>query len=215
MVDLNVEDLAIEYVDLDSILPYARNSNDHPPEQVALIAGSIAHFGWTYPPLVDTKGVLVAGHGRVLAAQQLGLKRVPTICKPHWTETQVKAYRLIDNQLARLATENTAMATLEVRDLELAGFEMPMLGFDDLTLQGMLAQAEEIDMPPLPDGDKSPFQQMAFKLHDDQAETVTRALASAHAMGDYDEELNVNRNANALERICQDFLERGARDGRG
>lgn len=131
-------DLAVEYVALDSILPYVRNATEHTPEHIAEIAASIAEFGWTYVPMVDKAGVLIAGHGRVLAARQLGLTTIPVTRKPLWTDAQVKAYRLLDNQLPKNARQNTELLKLDLQDLQLAGFDMPMLGFGD-ALEGLLA----------------------------------------------------------------------------
>lgn len=71
--------LKITYRPTESLIPYARNSRTHSPEQVAQIAASIREFGFTNPVLVDEQQTIIAGHGRVLAAQKLGLPEVPTI----------------------------------------------------------------------------------------------------------------------------------------
>jgi hypothetical protein len=82
------------------LIPYARNARTHSDEQIKQIAASIREFGFTNPVLVDEQGSLICGHGRVLAAQLLGITDVPTMVARGWTHAQIQAYRLTDNQLA-------------------------------------------------------------------------------------------------------------------
>jgi ParB-like chromosome segregation protein Spo0J len=93
-------DLAVEYRAVDDLIPYARNARTHSEAQVALIAGSIREYGFTNPVLVDGASGIIAGHGRVMAARQLGLATVPVIELAHLTPAQKQAYILADNQLA-------------------------------------------------------------------------------------------------------------------
>ena len=87
----------IEHWPLACLRPYARNAKTHDADQVAKIAASMAEFGWTVPCLVAADGELIAGHGRVLAAAQLGLAEAPVIVLGHPTEAQRRAYRIADN----------------------------------------------------------------------------------------------------------------------
>jgi ParB-like chromosome segregation protein Spo0J len=96
-------DLAIEYRQVDALIPYARNARTHSEAQVALIAGSIREFGFTNPILVDGANGIIAGHGRVMAARQLGLETVPVIELAHLSDVQRRAYVLADNRLAERA----------------------------------------------------------------------------------------------------------------
>ena len=89
----------IEQWPLARLQPYARNAKTHGADQVAKIAASMAEFGWTVPCLVAEDGELIAGHGRVLAATQLGLTEAPVIVLGHLTEAQRRAYRIADNRL--------------------------------------------------------------------------------------------------------------------
>ena len=89
----------VERWPLTKLIPYARNARTHSDEQIKQIAASIREWGWTAPVLVDEHGTLIAGHGRVLAAQLLGITDVPTIVARGWTHAQIQAYRLADNQL--------------------------------------------------------------------------------------------------------------------
>lgn len=92
--------LQIETLSTAALTPYARNARTHSPEQVRQIAASITEFGFTNPVLIDGEGGIIAGHGRVMAAQSLGLQQVPCLRLAHLTEAQKRAYILADNQLA-------------------------------------------------------------------------------------------------------------------
>lgn len=128
--------------DLSSLIPYARNSRTHSPEQVAQIAASIKEFGFTNPILIDETGGIIAGHGRVLAAQKLGLKTVPAITLAHLSETQRRAYIIADNKLALNAGWDDEMLRLEFSELEQAGFDLELTGFSLDEIDGL--QIEEV-----------------------------------------------------------------------
>jgi len=93
--------LEITYLNTEELIPYARNSRTHSDAQVSQIMGSIKEFGFTNPILVDEDGGIIAGHGRLLAAQRLGMATVPTITLDGLSETQRRAYVIADNKLAR------------------------------------------------------------------------------------------------------------------
>src|SRR6266542_3443662 len=95
--------LAIEQRPLDALIPFVRNAHTHSPQQIAQIAASIREFGWTNPILIDGENGVIAGHGRLLAAQKLGLAEVPVIELSHLSPTQKRAYILADNRLAESA----------------------------------------------------------------------------------------------------------------
>jgi len=86
----------IEHLATDTLVPYARNSRTHSPEQVAQIAASIREYGFTNPVLIDANNTLIAGHGRIMAAQHLGLPTVPAIRLAHLTDAQRRAYVIAD-----------------------------------------------------------------------------------------------------------------------
>lgn len=124
------------------LLPYARNARTHSEAQVAQIAASIKEFGFCNPVL--TRGdSIVAGHGRLLAARKLGLEEVPTVDLSHLTKTQARAYILADNQLALNAGWESEMLSLELAELKDEGFDLDLLGFDDL--ETLLAEAGDED----------------------------------------------------------------------
>lgn len=109
--------LQIIYRKTDELIPYARNSRTHSPEQVQQIAASIREFGFTNPVLVDENGGIIAGHGRVLAAQLLDMEEVPTITLAGLTEAQKKAYVIADNKLALNAGWDFDMLKIEIEAL--------------------------------------------------------------------------------------------------
>lgn len=108
---------AVERRPLKSVKHYSANARTHSPEQVAQIAASIREFGFTIPLLVDEAGELIAGHGRALAAQEIGLELVPVMVARGWTQKQIKAYRLADNQLALNAGWDVKLLAAELETL--------------------------------------------------------------------------------------------------
>ncbi|MFN4282345.1 MAG: site-specific DNA-methyltransferase [Alphaproteobacteria bacterium] len=132
------EELAVERWPIERLLPYAANARTHPEDQVAQIAGSIAEFGFNVPCLVDERGVLVAGHGRLLAARRLGLAEVPVIQLGHLTDAQARAFRIADNQIALNAGWDDAMLAAEVARLKEDGVDLDLLGFGEDELDRLL-----------------------------------------------------------------------------
>jgi site-specific DNA-methyltransferase (adenine-specific) len=129
--------MKIQDVAVNKLIPYAKNSRTHSVEQIGQIAASIKEFGFRNPILVDGVGI-IAGHGRLMAAQKLGLDKVPTIDCSDMTESQKKAYIIADNKLAMNAGWDTAMLSIEMKDLEDEGFDLALLGFDDKELNALL-----------------------------------------------------------------------------
>lgn len=201
--------MQIEHLALDALIPYARNSRTHSDEQVAQIAGSIREFGFTNPVLIDGEGGIIAGHGRVMAARKLGLAEVPCIRLAHLTEAQKRAYVIADNKLALNAGWDDEMLALEMLDLRDVDYALPLTGFSADELSQIFSAFDVsplAEMPEIPSGDREPFQQVTFTLHDTQAEQVQAALKAAGKMGPYVDSPNQNGNGNALARICETFL---------
>ena len=138
--------IQIEQIALDSLIPYIRNSRTHSGEQIAQIAASITEFGFTNPVLIDEKGGIIAGHGRVSAARKLGLTEVPCLRLSHLSETQKRAYVIADNKLALNAGWDEAMLGLEVRELQDQSFDLALTGFTETELEGLLAEDEDADL---------------------------------------------------------------------
>jgi DNA modification methylase len=122
----------VERRPIEALIPYARNSRTHSDAQVAQIAASMKEWGWTNPVLVDEAGMIIAGHGRVLAARKLGLAEVPVMVAEGWTEPQKRAYVLADNQLALNAGWDMDLLSNELADLQAQGFDLGLTGFSDI-----------------------------------------------------------------------------------
>ena len=195
--------MKIESLPIERLIPYARNSRSHSDAQVAQVAASIREFGFTNPVLIDGADGIIAGHGRVLAARKLGLDKVPCIRLVHLSETQKRAYIIADNKLALNAGWDEEMLALELAELREVDFDMQITGFDEAELGEF--DVVEAEMPTLADGDKQPFQQKTFTLHDEQAEDVEAAIAKAKEMGHGESGVNENSNGNALAFVCQSF----------
>jgi len=209
---------------IERLKPYDRNARTHSPEQVTKIAASLAEFGFTNPILVDSADGIIAGHGRLMAAKELGLAEVPVIVLDHLSDAQRRAYVLADNKLAELAGWDVDLLTGELLDLDRDGFDLEAAGFTDEELTAFLgdgmmpdgSQAEETGpvvqplgaMPALRAGDRDPYQQITFTLHDNQAEIVREAMDAAKGMGPFDATENQNGNGNAIARVCEMFLTR-------
>lgn len=113
------------------LVPYARNARTHSEAQVAQIAASIREFGFTNPVLIDGKGGIIAGHGRVLAARKIGLTVVPCVRLAHLSEVQKRAYLIADNKIALNAGWDENLLDAELDELMALGVDMQAIGFDD------------------------------------------------------------------------------------
>lgn len=123
--------MKIENVKTNELIPYARNAKLHSDQQVQQIAGSIKEFGFNNPVLIDSDNGIIAGHGRVLAAQLLKLDAVPCVRLAHLTETQKKAYILADNRLSEVGGGwNYELLKLEIDELKTEDFDIDLTGFD-------------------------------------------------------------------------------------
>lgn len=141
--------MQIEYVLIDNLLNYERNARTHSDDQVDQLVASIKEFGFTNPVLIDSNNVLIAGHGRTLAAKLCGLKEVPAIRLDNLTPQQIKALRIADNQLALNAGWDFELLEMELAELESEDFDLNLVGFDssflDDILSGVLTADEDAD----------------------------------------------------------------------
>jgi ParB-like chromosome segregation protein Spo0J len=135
--------LVVMWRSIQALIPYARNARTHSDAQIAQIAGSIREFGFTNPVLIDEAGGIIAGHGRVLGARQLGMEQIPTIVLTGLSEAQRRAYVIADNKLALNAGWDPELLRLELGELNLAGFDLSLTGFGDLELKDLLAERTE------------------------------------------------------------------------
>ena len=128
----------IEQIPVADLIPYARNARTHSEEQVGQIAGSIQEFGFNVPVLIDAQNSIIAGHGRVLAAQRLKLDTVPCIRLTHLTDAQRRAYILADNRIALNSGWDEAMLQVELEELHADDVDLGLLGFEAGELEKLL-----------------------------------------------------------------------------
>lgn len=121
--------LIVEYIKISDLVPYINNSRTHSDDQVAQVAASIKEFGFTNPILIDESRMIIAGHGRLLAAKKLGLDEVPTITLEGLTEAQRKAYVIADNKLALNAGWDDQALQTELERLQELDFDLSLTGF--------------------------------------------------------------------------------------
>lgn len=141
---------------LDRIRPYPNNARTHPPGQITLLASMLKRWGADQPIVVDEAGVILKGHGRLLAALEAGLRDFPVVQRLGLPEEEKKALRLADNQVALLSGWDADLIKGELTELKLAGFDIPFLGFPEIQLRGFgfqigtegLADPEAAPEPP-------------------------------------------------------------------
>lgn len=148
----------IEQLATDSLTHYARNSRTHSEQQINQIAASLQEFGFCNPVLIDASGEIIAGHGRVMAAKQIGLEQIPCIRLGHLTPDQKRAYVIADNKLAENAGWDVDALHSEIAALSAAEFDTLLLGFEAEEIKGLLdyieptiGQTDPDDIPPEPE----------------------------------------------------------------
>lgn len=147
--------LHIETLPTAALTPYARNARTHSPEQVAQIAASIREFGFTNPVLIDADGGIIAGHGRVMAANRLGLADVPCIRLAHLSDAQRRAYVIADNQLALNAGWDEAHLAVEIGELKALDFDLDLTGLGMEEIDRLLAlETDRLSQQPPPSSAK-------------------------------------------------------------
>lgn len=195
--------MKIEQIPIEKLIEYANNAKLHSDDQISKIAASIKEFGFNNPMLIDADNGIVAGHGRLLAAKKLEMKSVPCIRLSHLSEAQKKAYILADNRLAEIGGGwNEELLKLEIDFLKENDFDIDLTGFNIGDIK--VFEAEEVEPPELKEGDREPFRQVTFTLHDSQFDELEKALKTAKERG-CQSEVNENSNGNALHYIAEKF----------
>ena len=140
------------------LVPYARNSRTHSDQQVGQIAASIKEWGWTVPVLIDPDGGLIAGHGRIMAAQKLGIEDVPCMIAEGWTDAQKRAYVIADNKLTLNSAWDDEMLKVELGELGDLDFDLTLTGFGLDEMAALFDGPAEKDLSPEPDVGAMGFQ---------------------------------------------------------
>ncbi|HZK10297.1 MAG TPA: site-specific DNA-methyltransferase [Clostridia bacterium] len=133
-----------EKVNIDKLVPYARNARTHSKEQILQLRASLREFGFINPVLSDKDFNIIAGHGRIMAAKEEGIAEVPCVFVEHLTEAQKRAYILADNRLALNAGWDEEMLSVELSELQGVDFDISLLGFDDAELNKLLGDIDGV-----------------------------------------------------------------------
>ena len=226
------QNLEVAYIATADVIPYANNPRTHSDQQVAQVAASIKEFGFNNPILLDEHNGIIAGHGRLAAAQKLGMSLVPTITLEGLTEAQKKAYVIADNKLTENGGWDTDVLALEVERLRELEFDIDVLALDDDLLAAIRIDndvaadsgnpyTQKVQIPVYePTGEKPEVQ----SLFDDSkavqlCEQITRsnlsteekmfllAAANRHVVFNFEEIANYYANASVE---CQELMENSA-----
>jgi hypothetical protein len=138
----------VEWVPIDQLTLYPKNARTHSETNVAKLARSLEEYGWTNPVLITGGNEVIAGHGRILAAQKLEMESVPCLKVTHLSPAQIKAYRLADNRTALDSDWNMELLAAELRDLESTGeLDLSLTGFDESELMQFLSDGNGANDP--------------------------------------------------------------------
>ncbi|MBR2215973.1 MAG: ParB N-terminal domain-containing protein [Selenomonadaceae bacterium] len=135
----------MELISIDKLIPYANNARTHSKEQVKKLRASLREYGFVNPVLIDRDFNILAGHGRVMAAQEEGIKEVPCVFVDHLTETQKKGYILADNRFAMDAGWDEEMLRVELESLQNMDFDLSMTGFTDIEIKDIFELEDEAE----------------------------------------------------------------------
>lgn len=128
-----------QLVDIDKLVPYANNARTHNKEQILKLRSSLREFGFVDPVVIDKNYTILAGHGRIMAAKEEGIKEVPCVFVDHMTEAQKKAYILTANRTALDAGWDEELLAVEMEELQNLGFDLGLTGFDEKEIADLFA----------------------------------------------------------------------------
>lgn len=194
---MNLEKIALEKLSFDPA-----NTRKHNKKNLDAIKASLRRFGQQKPIVVDAKGIVLAGNGTLAAARELGWNEI-AIIRSDLAGVDATAFGIADNRSAELAEWGDNLSDI-LASLKAEDFPIEEIGFDESDLGKF--DVEEASMPKLANGDRAPFRQMTFTVHDDQFETIEKALQQAKSEGGGESSSNENSNGNALAFIAARFI---------
>ena len=190
--------MKIEKIKLSEIKPYENNAKKHPQEQIEQIKKSITEFGMCDPIAIDENNVIIEGHGRYIALEQLGYKEVDCIRIENLTEEQKRAYILVHNKL----TMNTGF-DMEKLEKEIEGIKSIDMSYFDFDLY-----PEEIELPEVETEDQEQIYRMTLNFSEEQFQEVQEAIEiieatrkELHSFG------NKNKSSNLLNEVVYEWAE--------
>ena len=191
----------IELVDIDSLVENPKNNNIHPPEQIERLAKIIKAHGFRNPLVVSNRsGFVLCGHGRIQAARELGIKKLPVIYQDFENEAEEYAHMTADNAIASWAKIDYSMVSEDIVELG-PDFDIEMLGIVDFTID-----PEEVDMPDLGDGSDPDIQKVTFTLSNEQKDILDEAMSMAKGRELWEDGVNKNKNGNILASILRAYV---------
>lgn len=190
--------MIIEKIKLSEIKPYENNAKKHPKEQIEQIKKSIQEFGMCDPIAIDENNVIIEGHGRYIALQQLGYKEIDCIRIENLTEEQKRAYILVHNKL----TMNTGF------DMEKVEKEIEQIKSIDMSYFDFDLYPEEIELPEVETEDQEEIYRMTLNFSEEQFQEVQEAIEiieatrkELHSFG------NKNKSSNLLNEVIYEWVE--------
>lgn len=150
----------MQMVGLGKLVPYVNNARTHSAAQISKLRASIREFGFINPVIIDGNYGIIAGHGRVVAAQEEGLAEVPCVLVDHLTEAQKKAYILADNRYAQDAGWDEELLRIEIEGLQAEDFDVSLTGFRDDEITDLFALKD--DVPDDPEGNNKEYGEEEF-----------------------------------------------------
>ena len=189
------------------------NARKHNERNIESIVASLRRFGQQKPIVIDSSGVVRAGNGTLEAARQLGWESIECV------ETSLKgsdaiSYAIADNRTAELAEWDDEVLAAQLNGISIEDADLvAAAGFSEDELSEILGKfdIDEIEPPQLNDGDRDPFRQMTFTVHDSQFEVIEKALQQAKSNGFGESSVNENTNGNALSKICEAYISNASR----
>ena len=135
----------MQLVPIEKLVPYVNNARTHSPEQINKLRSSLREFGFINPVIIDRDYGVIAGHGRILAAKEEGIKEIPCVFADHLTEAQKKAYIIADNRMAMDAGWDEELLRVEIEALQAEAFDLSLTGFDDKELADLFQEDSEVE----------------------------------------------------------------------
>ena len=203
-------DLQYEIRAIDTIIPYLNNPRTIDQAAVDKVKASIKSFSFINPIVVDSDGVILAGHTRFRAAVELSLGEVPVIVAANLSEAKARGYRIADNKTAQFSAWNIDALSIEIGELDALDdldFNLEATGFSqdelDKMLDGIVDEESPSDSQSSSIDDKK---KVTFNLVPEQLDVLKQALGASIELGVFVEPVNDDENANALTRICETFI---------
>lgn len=134
----------MQLISIDKLIPYINNARTHSPEQIKKLRASLREFGFINPVIIDKDFNVIAGHGRILAAKEEGIKEVPCVLVDYLTEAQKKAYIIADNRMAMDAGWDEELLRVEIEALQAEAFDLSLTGFDEQEITDLFGDDSDV-----------------------------------------------------------------------